>query len=692
MLPVTTLVACDDVEQPGSSSNISVKTVGVSEIYSDRASVTGRCETTPDLQISECGFIYSGEDNVLSESVGVKIKAETVENHRFAALIPNLEPEKNYYVMAYATDATGDIYYGSPVAFVTTKIATIDIDTPEVVSVTAKTAVLSGQVTKDSGVPAFAFGIEIGAYGSQPDDRELYTIAGAPSYIVTDGGTFEVEIPLSAGLLTPGTAYTARMYAQNDATGSYTGEFTFDTPEVEAAQVLTATKLDGDAEKTYLTLTSKLVSTGNDPATVFGVAYKEDAAQTDTPDETWIRVASSLAATEGLEYQIKIEGLTHSTDYGIAAYATNDHGTVYGSVLVASTETQSDPAQAPYQYTGTEFESIVTPLTERNVGADYIYLRGVLTAGNGHELTAAGFYLADNAAMTGYVEVAGSMPHADGTFFARKEGLLSPQRYYYKTWVENSEGVRFESATMASTSTAIIYDRDGSTPLYLLLRTGAVSSPATFAPSDTPLYYYELAPIVVSMESEGVTSDYNFYFLDRNLGATEIWPAGTFNADGSLTNPQVSTANYNYIGYYFYFGYKTPATSSDAPSGTNNISNNYGWASGRVGANPWNETENPCPKGYNIPTKEELSSYITAVTGTDGNFNKVLTTLNIGVSGQRGSNNGNLNVNNGNATVIPLSTDTGYYDLQSFESPLTHKAPSGTAMPVRCLRIEKRMN
>lgn len=672
------LLVCGACSSDDTSESVPVRvtTVGITEVWAVQATAVGQVAAIEGVDVAERGFVYAkvGDADLYA---GKRVIAEADESAtRFEATIPDLEPQTDYRLSAYVCDAEKREIFGTPVNFSTGKISTAKISSPAVKATTAKTAVLSARIVEDGGIPADLFGVEY--VDDETSETRLYTIPGAPNYMVRSGEEFSVSIPICEGLR-PGTHYRARMYARSNTQEIYTAEFPFQMLEIALPQVESPKQLDEEAGKTDLVLTARLLSDGNDPAVTFGVAYKLDAKAGDTPDDTWTKADAAKLNDDGISYRVHVTGLTVSSKYGVAAYAVNDAGTAYGSVLEVQTQQLASPETKARMYQPTEFDALFGQTTEYNVGADYIYLQAAILQNGGYEFVKCGFMLATNATFEDAIEVEATSIGAD-SFWVKKTGLESGKRYYYKSFVETSTQERFESDFTASVSTAAIYAKDGKTRLYLLLLNtpGGTGQAATLGPDqNVPLFYYELPPVKV--ETEG--RNYNYYFLDRNLGASKA------PTPAQLSLTEFSVAISEYVGYFFQLGREMPSASSDAgkyaaSGGLAALTKNYGW-NGTNTNTSWDNSADPCPKGYRLPTKEEFDNFMAA---SDNDIPTARNLLNACVTGIRAAGNGGIAAGD-NRYRICFYLTTGIYDLYNDNLNFITNAAQGA--PVRCVRIEE---
>ena len=129
--------------------------------------------------------------------------------------------------------------------------------------------------------------------------------------------------------LTPGTTYTYRVYAYNNAgsSPSYTNELTVSTwgPAVLTTAAVSA------VSGTTCESGGNITSDGGSPIVARGVVWGTTANPT---------ISLSTKTSDGLgagSFLSKIAGLAENTTYYIRAYATNSSGTFYGNELTFKT-------------------------------------------------------------------------------------------------------------------------------------------------------------------------------------------------------------------------------------------------------------------------------------------------------------------------------------------------------------------
>ena len=139
----------------------------------------------------------------------------------FTSNIPDLVPNTQYYVRAYATNAKGVTGYGEEVTFTTLEKLLPIVTTSEVTDITLTSAVCGGEVTFDGNVAVTAKGICWNTTGTPTiGDNKTTNGEGIGSYTSNMTG------------LEHGTTYYVRAYATNEVGTAYGEEVSFITKDI----------------------------------------------------------------------------------------------------------------------------------------------------------------------------------------------------------------------------------------------------------------------------------------------------------------------------------------------------------------------------------------------------------------------------------------------------------------------------
>ncbi len=197
-----------------------VTTHQVEQLHWDTARTGGTVTDEGMSEVTARGVVWA-----LTTEPTVEVHLGKTENGEdtgaYKSMMRNLEPEKTYYIRAYATNYFGTSY-GESVTLTTTKYVP-EVTYHSVSDITATTAVTGGTITdNEAGQTAYARGL-VWSKTPEPtvEDHEGMTADG------TGVGMFSSTM---TGL-TPESTYYVRAYAQNELGTGYAQQMTFDTPE-----------------------------------------------------------------------------------------------------------------------------------------------------------------------------------------------------------------------------------------------------------------------------------------------------------------------------------------------------------------------------------------------------------------------------------------------------------------------------
>ena len=207
------LVSCKpEAEKP------TVVTKSVGEVTETTAKVVGQVTADGGAEVTERGVCWN--TTATPEVIDYRMKDVEGGLGIFTLNIPDLVPNTQYYVRAYATNEKG-VSYGEEMTLTTLKeIELPTVTTAEVEDITETTAVSGGEVTYDGGG-------EVTARGICWSTKQNPTIEDNKT---TDGkgvGSFTSQIPD----LVPNTQYYVRAYATNEKGTAYGEEVSFTTEE-----------------------------------------------------------------------------------------------------------------------------------------------------------------------------------------------------------------------------------------------------------------------------------------------------------------------------------------------------------------------------------------------------------------------------------------------------------------------------
>jgi uncharacterized protein (TIGR02145 family) len=235
----------------------------------------------------------------------------------FNSQLTGLSPGRTYYVRAYASNASGNIY-GNQVSFITASdLPAVTTSAPSLV--TATTANPGGEVVEENGATVSTRGICYNTVGSPvTTDSKKDETAGM--------GTFTMSLTA----LTPSTTYYARAFAVNSVGTAYGSQIQFTT--TAAAATITTTAISGIAS-TSAFIGCNLTSDGGSAVLTRGVCWSTSANPT-----AELSSKTNDGSGTGI-FTSRITPLLPTTTYYARAYATNSSGTTFYSDEISFTTT-----------------------------------------------------------------------------------------------------------------------------------------------------------------------------------------------------------------------------------------------------------------------------------------------------------------------------------------------------------------
>lgn len=238
----------------------------------------------------------------------------------FSSSATGLQPNKTYYVRAYATNSTGT-FYGNQ----------YQITTPPLISTTVpivyiypnnsndtlnKTTKLNGEIMHQGGSDVteqgFVWGTKMGV--SISDNVITYSKNGLGKF--TSNFTFQI-----------GVTYYCKAYAINSFGISYSDEISI---TIKNAQCKVSTLEVVDIDSTVATCNSKVTNAGGDIVTKRGVCWATHSNPTINDFST--NDGSGLG-----NFSSTLTGLLPSTVYYCRSYAINSEGVAYGNEITFTT-------------------------------------------------------------------------------------------------------------------------------------------------------------------------------------------------------------------------------------------------------------------------------------------------------------------------------------------------------------------
>lgn len=410
---VATFTTLDDVEP------LNVTTVRA-EVGTHSAILIGSASGGKD--ISKRGFIYGSD----STEEGLKINGTEcteviIEGNYFGINATNLTPNTTYYFIAFA-ESNGERVYGEILSFTTEQEEWRDIvfGTIESTNITHESADLKVLIEDDGGHEIIEKGFCYSNTNNTPTEADSKVVS------TTDGNA--IAATLSG--LKANTTYYVRAYAVNSKGISYGATGSFSTKDNRTVPVVETIGVSNIGETTA-TFSGNVASDGGSTVTSTGFFYGTTA----NPVSEGTR---QEAVASGSTFSFNASGLTAGTHYYVCAYASNELGTSYGSVVEFTTSASI--------FLPTVGSTSVGSITATSASAS-----AVISSDGGATVTERGFYYGTNnpptEADTKVVSTA-----TGNSITADLSGLSPNTRYYIRAFATNSQGTQVGAINVFTTA------------------------------------------------------------------------------------------------------------------------------------------------------------------------------------------------------------------------------------------------
>jgi hypothetical protein len=332
-----------------------VTTLPVSEVTWTTAKVGGDVTDDCGSEVTERGVCWSENPN---PTIGGQHLASGSGTGNFTVQMEDLEPNKTYYVRAYAKNEKG-VGYGEDESFITDETLLPEVATAEVTEIGWRTAIGGGEVISENGAMVTERGV-CWATTHNPDISNDHANSG------TGLGSFTVNM----SSLTAGTVYYVRAYAKNNAGVNYGNEVHFTTLDAVAPIVTTAAVTS--ISYTKATGGGDVTSDGGSNVSKRGICWSK------TPNPTYSGTGCyhlTIGSGEG-NFSGLMEGLDDNTTYYVCAYAMNGVDFSYGDQVTFQTREIMAPTVTTTSITSIEWTEAIGKGKVTNTGGTEIIERG----------------------------------------------------------------------------------------------------------------------------------------------------------------------------------------------------------------------------------------------------------------------------------------------------------------------------
>ena len=390
-----------------------VTTEEVSDVAALTAKVAGNVTADGGHEVTQRGFCYALHQTPTMEDSVFACGAGT---GRYTYTLSDLAPATTYFIRAFATNSIGAVY-GAQKTF-TTKDGKATITTTAATEVKHNSAIVGGNITDDGGDAITARGICWGT-SENPTLENNHTTGG------NGIGSFSHTLQD----LQTSTTYYYRAYATNTCGTTYGTQKNFKTKS--GLPELTTTS------PTNITATSaksggNITDNGGFNVTARGVCWN-------TMGSPELGDQHTTNGSGNGSFTSNITGLTAGTTYYVRAYATNQHGTSYGS---------------EHQFTASNGAITITLSTASNITATSATCSANITNDGGSAVTERGFCWSTSQ----YPTIAGShtvVGSGTGSFSSAISSLSHSTTYYVRAYATNSVGTSYSNQISFSTNNGL---------------------------------------------------------------------------------------------------------------------------------------------------------------------------------------------------------------------------------------------
>lgn len=296
-----------------------VRTLAFDSITTSAALLVGAVISSGNGDIISRGFCWlrDGIPN-LQNNDGLTFDGNSIGE--FSSNISNLESNRTYNMVAYASNEKGTSY-GEILSFTTLDSYFASIETMSISNITTSSAECGGNITDGGNSLVY----EKGVCWSKFSNPTLENCLGFTS----DGtgiGSFESILSDLDSL----TVYHVRSYAKNEMGTSYGNHIEFTTLGTSLAHIETKTPFDISETTAYSG--GDILNSGNLEILTKGICWSTETNPSLEDNEGFIEMGSGNSSFECL-----IEGLQMNTSYFVCAYAENAIGISYGDIISFTT-------------------------------------------------------------------------------------------------------------------------------------------------------------------------------------------------------------------------------------------------------------------------------------------------------------------------------------------------------------------
>ncbi len=405
-----------------STNNLPFVTSGpITSITYNSATAAGNITDIGSSSVTHYGHVWSSSNSIPTTADNKTDLGGANAITGFSSSLIGLQPDTYYWVRTYATNSVGTIY-GSTVIFNTPKNdpANIIIFIPPA-NVTTTTATFNGIIINIGSSPITQYGL-VWSTNTAPTINDNKTQLGS--------ATGPINFTSTLTGLTPSTGYYVRAYAVNSAGIFYSTQYAFYTaiyyppPSIVTGSISNITFSSATAS-------GNITSTNNSSITQYGHVWSS-TNNVPTTNDSKTQLGNSASP---VNYSSLLTSLTQGTIYYLRAYAVNNGGIAYGSVVTFTTTANLPPSVTTgdpyYQPPGLVNSIVVFPGSITSIGSTLVTQHGHVWSKTSTTPTLSDNFNQLGAAATG---------NYNSVF---SPNTIPPGTYYVRAYATNAGGVSY---------------------------------------------------------------------------------------------------------------------------------------------------------------------------------------------------------------------------------------------------------
>lgn len=521
-----------EVQAVNSRETMVVNMLDCSDVTGTSAVLNAEMSNFGNPRCTERGFVYSERTNPNLESTIYKLTVPMTDETTFSTALGDLDPEKTYYIRAYAINAISTVYSTNEIRLtLNPALPEITTDAVSEVSIAKGTAFFNATI-KNVGDPAYT---ERGFVYATTPSPTIYN----EKVLVSGSGVGKYSAKVEG--LEEGKIYYIRAFASNVKGTAYGEQVTLDY-NAAMPQVSTLEAKDRNIAQGTATFSGRVDALGDLGYTERGFVYS-------ATHEPTIEDARAIAEGTGTGlFSAQATGLAEGRIYRIRAYATNAKGTVYGKEITMD-------------YNATLASVSTLEVQNKNIAQGTATFNAIVKTKGDPVFTEKGFVYATTQHPTiddEKIVVAGS---EIGKYSAQATGLAEGKTYYIRAYITNMKGTSYgEEITMdyfavapAVTTQSVAFTSNVKTARFVA-QINSVGDPVysergfVYGKMQTPTIDDATASVVVVPNTSSTQYEQE---VTREDWGNEIWYVRAYlkHAKGVVYGEVKSMQNPEYIAY-----------------------------------------------------------------------------------------------------------------------------------------------